>query len=141
MGPHVRATDPGLTQLIATAAARSSTLAALLARLDDSDVIVYVGHAVLDSRLRARLRFAGTSGGWRYLRVEIDCRQNLSEQVAFLGHELQHAAEIAGATATVDNGALQRLYREIGFALDRVQWEWLLSGMHRHRVVNARANY
>ena len=116
--PHVRVASRSLSQLLAAAADRSSTLQALVDRLDQSDVIVYVEAAVLPSDLQGRLRFTGTSSGWRYLRVQIDCRQNLTSQVAVLGHELQHAVEIAGARGTVDEPSLLHLYQGIGFALD-----------------------
>ena len=118
VGAHVRATERGLSQMLAEAAARSATLQALIERLDQSDVIVYVEHGVLETRLQGRLRFAGARSGWRYLRVEIDCRMDLTRQIALLGHELQHAVEIAGTETTVDERSLRHLYREIGFALD-----------------------
>jgi hypothetical protein len=138
--------------MLGEAASRSSTLQALVDRLDQSDVIVYVEHAVLDSSLRARTRLVGARGGWRYVRVQIDCRQNLTSQVAFLGHELQHAVEIADATTTVDEPSLLQLYRKIGFALygdeskfetdgavdtgRQVQREWLASATVARRAAN-----
>lgn len=39
------------------------------------------------------------------------------ELVAILGHELQHAAEIAAAPWVHDAGTLARLYRRIGLRL------------------------
>jgi hypothetical protein len=150
--PHVRAQNPGLARLIAAAAERSSTLEDLLAQLERSDVIVYVEHGVLDANLRGRLRFAGTSGGWRYLRVQIDCRQNLTAQIAIIGHELKHAVEIAGARSTVDDASMARLYRDIGFSMDsfgshfesdgainageQVQREWLVAMAHVRHAAN-----
>jgi hypothetical protein len=55
---------------------------------------------------------------WRYLRIDVECRQPRDAQIATLGHELQHAVEIADATATVDEHSLQALYGRIGFSVD-----------------------
>jgi hypothetical protein len=47
-----------------------------------------------------------------------DLRQSTASQVAALGHELQHAIEIANQTAAVDPGSIRALYGTIGFAVD-----------------------
>ena len=46
------------------------------------------------------------------------CRQSTANQIAALGHELQHAVEIAEAAAAVDQTSIRALYGTIGFATD-----------------------
>ena len=48
----------------------------------------------------------------------IECRQSLDAQIATLGHELQHAVEVAEEGAIVDQRSLQALYGRIGFATE-----------------------
>jgi len=73
---------------------------------------------MLPAGLVGRLTLAGAPAGWRYLRVRIECRQSRDGQIAALGHELQHVAEIATAGTIVDRSSIQLLYGRIGFALD-----------------------
>ena len=114
---HVRSTDRRVGALIAEGAVRSPLLQSLIHQLDQSDVFVYVEHAVLPSGLTGRLTFTTSSGRWRYLRIQIDCRQSLTSQTVALGHELRHAVEIANA-AVVDEASVRQLYNSIGFTID-----------------------
>jgi len=115
---HVRTFDPKLSALIAEGTRRSPLLRALVDRLNRSTVFVYIEAALLPGQLSGRLTFVGGGRPWRYLRVEIECRQSTVAQVAALGHELQHAIEIANHTAAVDPGSIRALYGTIGFAVD-----------------------
>jgi hypothetical protein len=115
---HVRAIDPQFEALITEAARRSPLFRSLLDRLDQSSVVVYVGYGPLAGGLRGRLTLAGSANLWRYVRIEIECRQSRTNQMVALGHELQHAVEIADATTAVDQPSLQALYRRIGFPID-----------------------
>jgi hypothetical protein len=117
---HVRSTDLRISTLIAQGAVRSPLLQSLIHQLDKSDVFVYVEHAVLPSGLTGRLTFTTSSGRWRYLRIQIDCRQSLTSQTVALGHELRHAVEIANA-AVVDEASVRQLYHVIGFTLDTTE--------------------
>lgn len=122
---HVRAKDPKLEALIVEGSRRSGLFRLLRDRLDRSNVFVYVQHRVLPSGLTGRLSLLGVSHSWRYLRIEIECRLSTMAQIAALGHELQHAVEIADAASVVDPQSIRRLYGSIGFArdLDRQQFE------------------
>jgi hypothetical protein len=115
---HVRAENEALRALVEDGGRRSSTLSALIERLDRSDVFVYVEHQRLPPSLNARLTLLGASGGWRYVRVQLDCRGMLLEQMARLGHELRHAVEIADAPTAVGPTSVQDLYGRIGFPID-----------------------
>jgi len=115
---HVRAFDSKLSALIAEGTRRSPLLRTLVDRLNRSTVFVYIETALLPRQLSGRLTFVGGGQPWRYLRVEIECRQPTVGKVAALGHELQHAVEIADQTAAIDPGSIRALYKTIGFAVD-----------------------
>ena len=93
--PHVRGTNEDLAGLIEEGQRRSPLFRALVQQLEHSDVVVYVERGQLRDNLCGRLQFIGGNQPWRYVKVEIDSRHTLLEQMAALGHELQHAVEIA----------------------------------------------
>ena len=116
-GGHVRTIDTRLRMEIDQGLARSSFFRDLVARLDASDVIVYVeAECPMSPRLFGRLTFMASGGGRRYVNVRVSCALNDIEQIAALGHELRHAVEIAEATSIIDTGSLAREYQRIGFA-------------------------
>ena len=115
---HLRTVDSRLDALIADGARRSPMFRTLVERLARSTVVVYVRSGMLPRELIGRLTFIGGAPPWRYLRIEIECRQSVSNQIAALGHELQHAVEIADREAAVDPPSIRALYGTIGFAVD-----------------------
>ena len=48
------------------------------------------------------------------MRIQIALRGAPEDSIAVLGHELQHAVEVAEAIDVNDNGGLARLYQRIG---------------------------
>ena len=56
------------------------------------------------------------TGEFRYLRVQIRSDLSKREAISLIGHELQHALEIAGASDVRDTTSLIRLYERIGHA-------------------------
>jgi len=115
-GGHVRATDSRLRAEINEGLARSPLFRQLVARLDGSDVIVYVqSECPMSPRIFGRLMFVGAGGGRRYLQARISCALRDEEQVVAIGHELRHAVEVADAPSVVDTASLGEEYRRIGF--------------------------
>ena len=115
-GGHVRVIDSRLRAEISEGLARSAFFRNLVARLDGSDVIVYVERECpMSQRIFGRLSFMGAGGGRRYLLVRISCALHDDEQIAAIGHELRHAIEIADAPSVVDTASLGREYQRIGF--------------------------
>lgn len=110
----IRSADAPLMQLIEQGFAHSATLRRLQAHLADSPVIVYLSRVTLPRGLWGRTRIIGSGDAWRFLSIEIDDRISLLDQVSTIGHELQHAVEIADAGDAVDAGTLATLYRRIG---------------------------
>ena len=116
-GSHVRTMDRRLRSVIDEGLARSASFRGLVARLDGSDVIVYVEpECPMTSRLIGRLTLLGAGGDRRYVNVRISCMLTVTQQIAALGHELRHAVEIADAPSVVDDASLAAEYRRVGFA-------------------------
>jgi hypothetical protein len=116
-GSHVRTMDKRLRNAIDEGLARSDLFRGLIARLDGSDVIVYIEpECPMSSRLFGRLRLLGAGGDRRYVNVRISCMLTVTQQIAALGHELRHAVEIADAPSVVDDASLAAEYHRVGFA-------------------------
>ncbi len=116
-GGHVRTVEARVRAEINEGTARSSVFRDLVARLDASDVIVYIEtECPMQARLFGRLTFMAAGGGRRYVSVRIACMLNDAERIAALAHELRHAVEIADDPSVVSVASLGALYRRIGFA-------------------------
>lgn len=114
---HIRARDPQLIEALATGLRVSPTLRRLADTIAASDVIVYVvfersPHA----GIAAHVSFITAAGGRRYLHLAVDPSIAGTRVIGMLGHELQHAAEIAAAPSVVDDRTLAAFYSRIGFA-------------------------
>ena len=117
--PHVRPMDGMAQAAFDRGRARSRTFARLVRELERSKVIVYV-----ETSLRLPATIGGQfflvsegADGSRFLRIRLNARAGAIDLTARLGHELQHAVEVA-RTATRDAAGMARLYRAIGAELD-----------------------
>jgi hypothetical protein len=118
--PRVRAVDSATALLLRDLGSRSATARALVAEIERSDLIVYVRYRwFATGTLRGRIGFV-PSDGTRRVAIEIASRNNYVDQLVTLGHELQHAAEIAAAPSAVDARSLAALYLRIGEALGQI---------------------
>jgi hypothetical protein len=112
--PHVRPVKE-LRSLVEEAAERSPEVRALLDRLEETDVTVYVrGRAFDNSELDGRVALLAVTTLQRYLVIELSCLRNTIVQMSTLGHELYHALEIALEPSIVDARTLAAHYRRIG---------------------------
>src|SRR5262249_12461977 len=117
--PHIRSRHAELLEAIDAGARTSPTLRRIVDRIEASDVVVYlVTRPSLSPFVAAHLSFISAAGGRRYLSVTIDPKYAGCQLVGLLGHELQHAAEIAGEPSVVDERSLAALYRRIGFSTE-----------------------
>jgi hypothetical protein len=107
--PRVRASSPLVRSILADTAARSATVRDLLARLADSDVIVYVDFTLARQLPAARTVFVTRSLDVRYLRIGISATVPFFDVAPLLAHELQHAVEIAAEPAVIDDRGVRRL--------------------------------
>ena len=112
---RVRTVDRRMRRLIDEGIRESPSLHALVRRLEQSDVVVYVEcHARMESRVAGRLVFVSSVGGLRYVVVRLARLPTRPQQIAILAHELQHAVEIADTPAIVDSLSLAREYQRFG---------------------------
>ena len=109
---QIRSTDRRLAQAVEHGLRNSPTFRRLVAHINVSNVVVYVtcGWGPLPPGLSGQLTFLSASGGYRYVVVRVDGSLNAPRLIAMLGHELQHAREIADTDAIVDADSLARAY-------------------------------
>jgi hypothetical protein len=112
--PHVRTTEHKVTALINLGLARSATFRQLVDQLNASDVLVYVELKQVRDDLAAYLAHdIVVAGGRRYLHIAIETLGTDRHIVARLGHELQHAVEVAQAPEVRDAAGLERLFSRL----------------------------
>jgi hypothetical protein len=111
---RVRALDPALLQHVHEGLHRSATFRHIVAALEQSNVIVYLAPGVCDvGRIDGcLLRFVHVSGNTRYLRIVISRRVGAERAISVIGHELQHAREVAAAPTVVDGAGLVAMFRQ-----------------------------
>jgi hypothetical protein len=118
--PRVRPVGSRITVLLERGYAASHTLAMLVDALEDTDIIVHVTECwFFDGAQAGDTQFVATAGGQRYLRIRLDMRMHDEAAIAMLGHELQHAWEIAAHPWVVDQETLAQLYAQIGYERQR----------------------
>jgi hypothetical protein len=117
--PHVRALDPVLRGLVDEGARRSMTFRAVVTRIDASDGIVYVeiGTCSVGSLRACLLLAVREAGHTRYLNIHVtDRRQRRDDDIAMIGHELQHANELLSAAWVRNSADAYALFMRIGSA-------------------------
>jgi hypothetical protein len=110
---HVRAGDATAAALLRGGLARSATFRAIVESIEHSDLIVYVETRAI--RLPGQLQLAAATPGCRHIRISVRVPGLDTEMVAWLGHELWHAVELAGAREVRDQASLLRFYKQIGY--------------------------
>jgi hypothetical protein len=117
---HIRTTDRRLIRLLRDGVRGSETFRRLVGRLRQSDVIVYLECGGTTGSPGGRLTFVSTAANWRYVHVQVARLPSADTQIALIGHELQHAVEVADAPDVVDLPSLAREYQRIGFPSPRL---------------------
>ena len=113
--PRVRPYDGRSASLILEGLERSSTLRAIVDRLEQLDVIVYVEmQPALRKKLAGKMTWLTGTASHRYVRISLCPELSQDTLIATLGHELQHALEVAEAPAIVDAASLQAYYEQHG---------------------------
>lgn len=136
---HTRPLTAGAADLVRRGSEQSAIIRAQLEALERTDLVVYVVDSVGGGEFgpKAFLEFVASAGGKRYVVVKVDrWRLNPSEAVAWLGHELQHALEVASAPEVTDAVQLARLYHKIGWEHGSGRFETEAARMAGHRVRN-----
>jgi hypothetical protein len=113
---RVRGLEPIAVRLLQAARAGSPTFRCLLDRLEQSDLIVYVQFTPRDQGPRALTTIAGAIAGSRVVLSSITSRAGDADRLLLLGHELQHAVELADAPEARDRAGIAALYARIGWS-------------------------
>jgi hypothetical protein len=122
--PHVRVRHAVLQPLLHEAIEKSATTRAMVAALDASDVFVYFELMTdMRHRLPAGLSYAGSGGRFRYLRISLNPMNTHTEMITMIGHELQHAVEIASEPTVRTRRDLEKFYSRIGMP-NRARATW-----------------
>ena len=112
---RVRSTDARTATLLSQGLERSATVRGLVDQLEQRDVIVYIEmQPALRKRLAGHLTWLTVAKNYRYVRISINPELNTDTAIATLGHELQHALEVANAREIVSERALEQFYQVHG---------------------------
>ena len=112
--PHVRPLNTDAMTVVEAARRRSATARRLIDRIARSDVVVYV-EVIHDTAVSgAATVLLNGATGHRYLLVTINANHVFGDLVALLGHELEHAVEVARDPSVRDQAGMLALYRRIG---------------------------
>jgi hypothetical protein len=117
--PRVRPMSDSMAQLLEEAAARSPTVARLLAVIEASDVILQIEFRIDHTVPRATTSLTGSGGDTRYLRTVMSPRVPPRRRMELLGHELQHVVEVASDPTVRDQQAMRDLFESIGWRRGR----------------------
>jgi len=114
--PHLRPATEAAAAFVASAGTRSQDVRDLTKTLDQSNVVVYVHLAPTQpGQVGSTMRFAGRSARQRFVVITIGSDLPADRQIALLGHELQHAAEVARVNWVSDQADMQSLMALIGW--------------------------
>jgi hypothetical protein len=117
-GPRVRPADARSAAIVLEGLRRSETFRAIVEALEQHDVIVYVQiQQALKGRLAGALTWLCATQRFRYVRVGLSPGLISEVAISTLGHELQHALEIASQPSVVDVKSLTAHYRQIGISM------------------------
>ena len=112
---RVRGLDPAAVKLLEATRAGSPTVRRLLDRLERSDLIVYVQINPRFEKPRAATSIITAVPQARFVLISITTLSGEADRFLLLGHELQHAVELAGAPEVRDRSTMSAFYQRIGW--------------------------
>ena len=115
---RTRAANDTSWRLIEDGLARSATVRRLVQRLEQSDVIVIVEVCQVMRPALGDTRILAATAVVRHVRIRITSAAGRVDQLSILGHELQHAVEIASEPGVRDSAGQEDLGRRIGWMHD-----------------------
>jgi hypothetical protein len=112
---RVRAADTRTATLLLQGLDRSRTVRDLVNELEQRDVIVYIEmQPALKKRLAGTMTWLSASKAHRYVRISINPELSTDLAISTLGHELQHAVEVANAPEIRCERTLANFYQSHG---------------------------
>lgn len=113
--PRLRPVGPRAVKTLAVGMARSATFQGIVDALERLDVVVYIHVAVQPAGSAAgETRFLGASPLSRFVTITLDRDMMGSALVAMLGHELQHALEVAQSPEVRDRESFKQYFVQHG---------------------------
>jgi hypothetical protein len=120
--------------LLEDATARSVTVRDLIARLEATDVIVYLEVTPSPQIALARTRLVIATADARFLRIGLKTTLAPYDVTPLIAHELQHALEIAECREARDDAGVRRLFQRIGHQHGTDSFETDAAGTIERRV-------
>lgn len=124
-GPRVRANDGRSAALLLEGLRRSDTIRTIVNEIETRDVIVYVEmRPGLKRKLAGSVTWIAATNSFRYIRIALNPEMGSAVQIATLGHELQHALEVARESSIVSETTLTRYYAKNGLSMPAHENGW-----------------
>jgi len=134
--PHLRPAEPAAATLVAAALEQSATIRDLAAQLAGTDVVAYVRTSPRrDGERDASIHLVGRSRHQRFLVIRIDEALPRARQIALIGHELQHALDVAPTSWVTDHLRMQQYLELTGMRSLAEKGFETLSAMQAERRV------
>lgn len=109
-----RPLDAVAAETFEQALAGSPLVRDLVRQLEASNLVVHIESSrSLPTGISGTMRFVTSRGGYRYVRITLAADGRREARAAILGHELQHACEVAASDAH-DTAAVRRLFEAAG---------------------------
>lgn len=112
---RIRCLDRESRRIVALAVTGSPTVTRMVAELEKSDLIVGIQFCPLAKTLLGEARIVTATPDVRHVRIRIKIPNSTDALISVLGHELQHALELAAAPDVRSADAQADLYRRIGY--------------------------
>lgn len=116
---HVRPVHQRVRAALEFSYAVSPTIRRLVDEIEASDLIVHLVEKPRRGGPQGALTFVGAGKAARFVRITVDTGLADRPFVALIGHELQHAVEVARARWVIDQRSFADFYRSTGEATDR----------------------
>jgi hypothetical protein len=135
--PRLRPAEVSASALVADALSRSAIVRDLADGLRGTDVVAYVrvGPCVEGER-DSSIHFVGRSKYDRFMVIKINETLSPDRQIALVGHELQHAVDMAKASWITDSARMQQYFVVTGWKLGYPENGFeTLSALHTERKI------
>ena len=113
---RVRCLDGEARRLVQEAIKVSPTVAWMLNDLQTTDLVVGIETEPFQAKTKGDLRLLGATPASRLVRIRIRIPGGRAELMSVLGHELQHALELAAAPGVRNEATLRAYFLRIGFS-------------------------
>jgi len=125
-GPRIRPYDGRVAAALVDGLRRSPTLRAMVDRIEQGDVIVYLEtrQSLGKDHLAGVLTWLSATPAFRYVRVSINPELPRNTAIATLGHELQHVLEVVSDPSIVSSASLEAFYQRHGISMRRNTNGW-----------------